>query len=624
MSEGLLASSPYKGLMPYCEEDAMFFFGRENEQEIISLNLWAYPLTVLYGQSGVGKTSVLRAGVAHQLHEVAMENITQRGVPELAVAVVNAWRNDPLGEVRWRVQEAVEQVCPEALNKPAPEKLDEALCTWAERIGGPILIILDQFEEYFLYRGEGAEDTFAAQIPHIVLSADIPVNVLIAIREDKLARLDRFKTRLPNIFDNCIPIRHLDRDSARRAITGPLDQYNRKCPPEEQMSIEQELIEAVLNDLRCGRVALGPRGQALLGQPAEDGDPGSIETPYLQLVMRRVWDTEIANGSRVLRLETLTDQLKGANHIVRTHLDMVMSALPAEEQRVASRVFQYLVTLSGTKFAHILPDLSQYAKISEDVLAPVLAKLEKLRILRQVPPASQQSNVLCYEIFHDVLASAILDWRTRYTDKEDREELARRLAEEQAEALLWKQASDAAEQAKAEALSNRLVAHARYQLGVDPELSLLLAVEAVKAKATPLAQDALRQSLVECRIRAVMSGHKGHVSRAAFSPDGQRIVTASHDGTACIWDGRTGQLIAELHGHTGGVWSAAFSPDGERIVTASHDGTACIWDGRTGQLIAELHGHTGGVRCPAPTADGSSPEAMTTTAESGRPRRIRS
>ena len=65
---------------------------------------------------------------------------------------------------------------------------------------------------------------------------------------------------------------------------------------------------------------------------------------------------------------------------------------------------------------------------------------------------------------------------------------------------------------------------------------------------------------------------------AAFSPDGKRIVTASFDKTARIWDAASGKPIGEpLTGHADVVRSAAFSPDGGRIVTASYDKTARIW-----------------------------------------------
>ena len=85
------------------------------------------------------------------------------------------------------------------------------------------------------------------------------------------------------------------------------------------------------------------------------------------------------------------------------------------------------------------------------------------------------------------------------------------------------------------------------------------------------------------------------VTSAAFSPDGSRIVTASADKTARIWDAATAKEIAVLRGHDDSVNSAAFSPDGSRIVTASADKTARIWDAATAKEIAVLRGHDGTV-----------------------------
>src|SRR5947208_4715 len=82
-------------------------------------------------------------------------------------------------------------------------------------------------------------------------------------------------------------------------------------------------------------------------------------------------------------------------------------------------------------------------------------------------------------------------------------------------------------------------------------------------------------------------------SSALYSPDGTRIVTASSDRTARLWDATSGAEIAVLRGHEGYVWSAAFSPDRTRIVTASEDKTARLWDAASGAEVAVLRGHDG-------------------------------
>ena len=104
---------------------------------------------------------------------------------------------------------------------------------------------------------------------------------------------------------------------------------------------------------------------------------------------------------------------------------------------------------------------------------------------------------------------------------------------------------------------------------------------------------------------AVLSGHGEEVSCAAYSPDGTRIITAAADKTARIWDASTGAQLAVLSGHKEGLSCAAYSPDGSRIVTASNDKTARIWDARTGAQLAVLSGHDGQVRAAAYSPDGT-------------------
>ena len=94
------------------------------------------------------------------------------------------------------------------------------------------------------------------------------------------------------------------------------------------------------------------------------------------------------------------------------------------------------------------------------------------------------------------------------------------------------------------------------------------------------------------------------VPTAAFSPDGRRVVTASGDSTARLWDAETGTEIAVLKAHEGPVSSAAFSPDGRRVVTASDDNTARLWDAETGTEIAVLKAHEHSVTSAAFSPDG--------------------
>jgi WD40 repeat protein len=91
-------------------------------------------------------------------------------------------------------------------------------------------------------------------------------------------------------------------------------------------------------------------------------------------------------------------------------------------------------------------------------------------------------------------------------------------------------------------------------------------------------------------------GHSGSIRNYTFSPDSSRLVSASDDKTARVWDVARGTLLAACRGHASKVLSGTFSPDGSRVVTSSADATVRQWDPRTGQEVEPAYDrHSGEV-----------------------------
>jgi len=191
-----IAFCPYVGLQPYTEAERDYFFGRERDIRVISSNLYASPLTVLYGASGVGKSSVLLAGVVPHL----------RAAPRTAVVVFREWQGaEFLVALKHACVQAIEAAQQKTIAVDVQLPLDEFLHVAEQTFGGTLLVIFDQFEEYFLYHSEtDAKHRFDSEFARAVNRDEVDASFLLALREDGLAKLDRFRARIPNLLSNTL------------------------------------------------------------------------------------------------------------------------------------------------------------------------------------------------------------------------------------------------------------------------------------------------------------------------------------------------------------------------------------------------------------------------------------
>ena len=216
------------------------------------------------------------------------------------------------------------------------------------------------------------------------------------------------------------------------------------------------------------------------------------------------------------------------------------------------------------------------------------------------------------------------------------------------------------------AASRELAAASLNNLDVDPERSILLALQSVSTTRSvdrtvlPESLAALHHAIVSSPVRMTLRGHETKVYSAAFSPDGKQLATLGADGTTIIWAANTGQellrlpgttkpndlyteqriayspdgkllaacdsnqlkiydpasgeLLMALLGHEGDVLSLPFSFDGKYIATGGGDTTVRIWDATSGDLVRVLKGHAAEVGGVAFSPDG---KLLLTSSEDG-------
>jgi hypothetical protein len=418
---------PYVGLDPFEKTYEDFFFGREQDSRVLADHVMSRRVTVLYGPSGVGKSSVLNVGLPRELNERSLWTII----------TLRDWQ-DP-GTIEQRAIDALRGALTPDLAKSSDPSAGFAQLALAaqQATKRSLLLVLDQFEEYFLYQSDRIRSPAERGISELLARRDLDLRLLFGLRDDSLHLLDRLRAVIPGILDTTVRLGYLNEADVERAIRGPVRRYNERYREHAApVEIEDALVTKLISDLResGGRPGAEETGKS----------SAQIELPYLQLTMTKLWDAEGGRGATKLRLDTLTQKLGGVQQIMRKHVEDVFRTLPKTEQALCADVFRYLVTPSGAKIAYPAADLAASVnedrkqagdgpvpEVTTDEVEAVLRKLtpSKTRLLKPVKVKGADA----FELFHDVLAQPVLRWRQEFIANARLEEETERPAAERDE-----------------------------------------------------------------------------------------------------------------------------------------------------------------------------------------------
>lgn len=594
---------PFPGLRPFCENEAPYFFGRDLERRIIAANLRTQRLTLLYGPSGVGKTSVLSAGVISDLRQRSRRpigsNLSARldtskpflpgsvsGVDARSATfrrpvvpvVFTEWKANPLESLKDAIMTCVAEAAP-----PDLPPLDRHLAltnlvqsVTNDKTGVELLIVLDQFEEYFVYQSPTFDNEFA----RVLANQDLRVNFLISIREDWLARLDRFKARIPNLFDNTLRIDRLEHQAAGEAIRGPINSYNDLIADADRPAVvTEEFIEETLKQLE--QLEQADEDDLDFESPRSSGAKSierRIRTSRLQIVLEDLWKKVKRNARPKLGVELLprSDTVKT---IIESHLNASLAHLNRKDSAIAASFFPLLTTFEGAKFADTAENLAKRSVFSAEQIGGVLKKLSarELNILNEVAPAPDQDNQRRYEFTSDALATHMLVWSKKTRMRRRRFKITCTYAISIVVLIL---------------IGLITVKLVKEQQRRQAAIEQTKVVDLERAKAQR-ALTAVRNLDKEVPFsKAVLRSHGDKVTSAVFTPDGH-VLTASLDGSAILWDVNSPDPIQEFNKNkqkNNKLICAAVSPKNSMFVTASADGTLTLWSLSTRSVIKQLPG----------------------------------
>lgn len=550
-------------------------------------------LTVLHGQSGVGKSSILQAGLLPALSPVTFDT---REVVTILQQVYTNW-TECLGQELLNALQSFQRLrLPENLNSTS-RILEQLRHSVSQNL--MVVLIFDQFEEFFfVYKDPVERKKFYDFLKNCL---NIPyIKVILSLREDYLHYLLECNDRLVNldVINNNILDKNIlfylgnftcqDAKSVVRALT-----QNTPFP------LEQELVEELVNDLA--------------------GELGEVRPIELQITGAQLQSEEITTLQQY-RERGPKDAL------VERFLEEVTKDCGAENEQFAKLVLYLLTDENNTRPLKTRDDLAMELGIAEK-LDLILTILVRSGLVFKIPASPADR----YQLVHDYLVLFVRQRQSAQLIGElEKEREERKLTEAKLNQALRKQLKTSRRATYSFAafamaiagfavvatlavvntyLSSQSLAASKKN-GLDSLVANLKTAKLQKALSVATIPEFRLMTMLGLSeatggIREInrLEGHTGSVSYVEFSADGKSIATASEDKTAKVWS-QNGALLATLSGHADEVTYVSFSSDGKLLVTASKDKTAKVWRS-DGSLLTTLKGHTNTVNQARFSPDGT-------------------
>lgn len=396
----------YRGAQPFSDDELSqrTFFGREEAAESLTNQVLANRLVVVYAKSGVGKSSLLNAGVAPRLREAGYQPLMIR---------LNDIQLGPTASV-------FEGVRSEASRQKTEYVHGDTTSLWTffktvefwrgDRLLKPVLVI-DQFEELFTLHSEAARDAFLSALSYVIRGVPPPssdmapqtlgdtapaIHVVFSLREDFLGILEDGADRIPQIMDHRFRLMPLSRQSAADAMAGPAMLADPGLAT-QPFTFAPEFTDVVLDYLTT-RTA-GP----------SDIAKRFVEPFHLQLICQRVEQVIDAKAYKArpphaFDLADFGGKPALSYTLATFYTNAIRSISEPPLRAVAKRLCEeFLISPEGRRLSIEEHELRKQLRLSERALA----QLVDSRLLR----TDRRSDSTYYELSHDALVEPVLATR---------------------------------------------------------------------------------------------------------------------------------------------------------------------------------------------------------------------